>query len=577
MNRLLSEKTTGARHRGRQLYFAAAKATRSGRRKSYLYIPALAALVLVSIFTSGYAFREVSGKLQRAAEFYNRQRYHQAAEAYDEYLESSERLGNLRNLEEEVQALRHLGECREKLGQYEAALAVQKKALALAVRINSKKQTALCMLATGRALSYLGEYVQAARLIEKSRYSRCDDLPKDHRARCDLELAPVCGSLGRFSSMRHAARRAHDYFYSVQNNRELSRALLYLGSCRQALGEYDEALRLFHSARDVASRSEQPDLAPILFAMSSLFHSMGDYQKALDNDHKALEIAIASGITEAVAVAREHLGEDYIVFGEYHRALEEFNRALTMYRAMGARDNIAASLLRIGRVRFLQEKETEAEEALLEAGQLFATGGQRIGEAVCASALGELEKKRGDHEEAEKQFTRSLAIYREAQERNGVALSTLNLAYLARERGDMESVLSFTRSATGNCGDPNTLWQLRYLEGSALAQMKQFSDARRALDDSITILEDLRSRLESEALKTSFTGTGNKLGPYEEMIGLLHDQGRYDEAFQYSERAKARSFLEQLGNRMLNLSSPEEQALLSSTDFRTLLQNNIFS
>ena len=543
-------------------------------RKLQSYIVVVAALALVSIFTSGYAYREVGGKLEKAAALYNEHRYRQAAEAYEEYLESSEKLGNLRDLEDEIRALRHLGECREKLGQYEEALTAQKKALALAVRINSKKQTTLCMLAAGRALSYLGEYLQAAKLIEKARYSRCKDLPEDHKARCDLEMAPVLGSLGRFDSMRRAAKRAHDYYYGVQNNRELARSLLYLGSCRQAVGEYDEALRMFKQALDVTGRSEQPDLAPVLFAMSSLYHGMGDYQKALENDRKALNIAVESGITEAVAVARERLGEDYMVFGEYDRALEEFQQALAMYRSMGAKDNIAASLLRTGRVRFLMEKETEAEEALMEADRLFAATGQPIGEAVCATALGELKKKQENLDEAKKQFSRALAIYRKAKEQNGMALATLSLAYLARDRDDMKSVLEHTRSVAGLSSDPTTLWQLRYLEGSALARLKKFSDAQQALTDSISILEDLRSRLETEALKSSFTGAGNKLGPYEEMIALLHRRGRHDEAFKYSERAKARSFLEQLGNRMLTLSSPQEQALLTreKTLSRRILQ-----
>ncbi len=74
-------------------------------------------------------------------------------------------------------------------------------------------------------------------------------------------------------------------------------------------------------------------------------------------------------------------------------------------------------------------------------------------------------------------------------------------------------------------------------------------DAAEALRRGIAIIEELRGGLTSIDVRSSFVS--NKYHLYERLISILVRLGKFDEAFEYAERAKARSFLDMLGNKTI--------------------------
>lgn len=94
-------------------------------------------------------------------------------------------------------------------------------------------------------------------------------------------------------------------------------------------------------------------------------------------------------------------------------------------------------------------------------------------------------------------------------------------------------------------------------------KMKRPGEAARALRQSIDIIEELRGNLSSIDVRSSFVS--NKFYIYENLIGILVDADRVDEAFEYVERAKARSFLDMIGNKAIGTGKerrPEVQVLI---------------
>ncbi len=94
-----------------------------------------------------------------------------------------------------------------------------------------------------------------------------------------------------------------------------------------------------------------------------------------------------------------------------------------------------------------------------------------------------------------------------------------------------------------------------------------------ALRAGIDIFEDLRGNLSSIEVRSSFISSKYHL--YETLIALLVAQGRTADAFEYIERAKARSFLDMIGNKSVGsdkLRSPRAQALV---DEERMLQEHM--
>jgi tetratricopeptide (TPR) repeat protein len=113
------------------------------------------------------------------------------------------------------------------------------------------------------------------------------------------------------------------------------------------------------------------------------------------------------------------------------------------------------------------------------------------------------------------------------------------------------------------------LWEA-YLE-LANSQKKQqhYQDALNNYKNSISIIEDIRSKIKLEELKASYLGTNKRLEAYHNLIDLLinlHDsdpERSYDlEAFTFMEKVKARSFLDSLEVSAVDISSGTDLKLL---------------
>ncbi|MFQ6052317.1 MAG: CHAT domain-containing protein, partial [Candidatus Hydrothermarchaeota archaeon] len=113
------------------------------------------------------------------------------------------------------------------------------------------------------------------------------------------------------------------------------------------------------------------------------------------------------------------------------------------------------------------------------------------------------------------------------------------------------------------------LWEA-YLEmGNAYRKEKEYEKALESYKNSINIIEDIRSKIKLEELKASYFGTDRRLEAFHNLIDLLarlhqsHSGKEYDlQAFNYMERAKARSFLDSLEVSNIDISAGVDLRLI---------------
>ncbi len=74
-------------------------------------------------------------------------------------------------------------------------------------------------------------------------------------------------------------------------------------------------------------------------------------------------------------------------------------------------------------------------------------------------------------------------------------------------------------------------------------------EAAQVLEQSIGIIEELRGNISSVDIRTSFISS--KFFIYENLVEILVEKGEVSRAFEYVERAKARSFLDLIGNKAI--------------------------
>ncbi len=294
-------------------------------------------------------------------------------------------------------------------------------------------------------------------------------------------------------------------------------------SLQQAIPKFEQAAILYRQAGDKGLE------ALSLLAVGYIYNSLGEKQKALEYYDRALPLFQAVGDRRMEAATLNHIGYIYNSLGEKQKALEYYDRALPLFQAVGDRRMEAATLNHIGYIYNSLGEKQKALEYFDRALPLFQAVGDRGGEAATLNNIGGVYSSLGEKQKALEYFDRALPLFQAVGDRGGEATTLSNTASAERDLGNLQTALTNIQAA-------------------------------------IDIIEDLRTKIGSQELRASYFA--QKQDYYEFYIDLLMQlhqqnptQGYDSQALHISERARARSLLEQLTEAGLNLKADLDPAL----------------
>lgn len=154
----------------------------------------------------------------------------------------------------------------------------------------------------------------------------------------------------------------------------------------------------------------------------------------------------------------------------------------------------------------------------------------------------------------------SLFTYWELPKRYMLNKSLLETGEIAAAKAGYDQLLQFPQTA-----DNGDIYWLILLDRGRIAELE--GDRDEAIDfyrRAIEVIEQQRSTINTEASKIGFVG--DKQDVYKHIISPLLDAGRHAEAFEYTERAKARALVDMLAERQRF--APKE---LDSREIRKML------
>ncbi|MDZ7963168.1 MAG: CHAT domain-containing protein, partial [Aulosira sp. DedQUE10] len=245
-----------------------------------------------------------------------------------------------------------------------------------------------------------------------------------------------------------------------------------------------------------------------------------------------------------------NIGAVYNALGEKHKALEYYNNALPLLRAVGDRGGEASTLNNIGAVYDALGEKHKALEYYNNALPLIRAVGDRSGEAKTLNNIGRVYDALGEKHKALEFCNNALPLLRAVGDRGGEATILSNLAYLERSRGNLQA-------------------------------------ARTNVEASIKIIEELRTKIDSKELRTSYFATQQDVYKfYIDLLMELHkkapSQGYATLALHYSERSRARSLIELLNEanaKILKGANPEllaqQSDLRQQIDAKDTLRRNL--
>ncbi len=440
--------------------------------------------------------------------------------------EAVEILTNLELKPEQISALADLGVVLENATEYDRALVKLASAASLSKSLNQKQLLARQSERIGRIYDLrLSQYARAKKAYQEacSIYQQLDE--KRQMARSLLDVGRCDRLMGDFGQAQRNYDRAMELAKTDGGDLRLeAKVIMERANNAWYQARYQEAFELQKKVFDLASENDWPLEKVMALNTSGLtWWTLGDHKRALGQLEDALSVARTLRVREdEVATTLNNMGLVYRDMGQFPEALDALDNALTIDRKIKSRWAIAYDL-RNKALTYSQMGRSQEAVPLFEEALATATGiGNRINEAKILLGYGDTLAVLGQDRKAEEAYKKALDLSR---------------AMALRE----------------------TQWRALYGLGRLSLKQGSKREARDLLYQSIQVIETMRAEIRLDQLKDGFIA--NKMAVYETLVSLLLDLGETTEAFDVSERSRARNLIDLLGNQRLTLRGAIEQGL----------------
>ncbi len=471
------------------------------------------------------------GALQQRAE-----RYEEATATLERASEAYQALGQKDGVS---RALTSLGATFERWLKTDKALEAFRRAIKTQEEIGGQSGIGDLERKIGRVhYQYLEDYAEAEAHFAAARdaYRAAKNAAGEDEAR--LELGLVAERRGELEASKKAYSEVLDRASARKDRAIEGKATLFLANTAWLSGDYQSAFARVREARRIGAETGSARLDFLARSTEGLLHwTLNDLARGVALQEEAL--LLARGLDSPIDEASTHnnLGILFRSAREFDRALASFERALAIDRRIGSRWGQAYDLRNIGLTHLQSGEISRAREPLESAVALSREIGDRVNGAKAELALAEFHRLQGGRagapagslRDAKNGFARALA-QAEASHLPEVAWRAhRGLALLARDAGEIAT-------------------------------------AKAQLDAAIGVVENLRGSIKVEELKNGFIA--DKLDLYDDAIRLALDHptpgiDAAQVAWSYSERSRARSFIDLLANRKVDLSSPDDARRLA--------------
>jgi CHAT domain-containing protein/tetratricopeptide (TPR) repeat protein len=338
----------------------------------------------------------------------------------------------------------------------------------------------------------------------------------------------------------------------------------HLGQLKEALDFLNQSMALRRATGDRKGEASN------LISIASFYIELGELQKALQFSNEGLALVRATGPSPVEAVAINNLGVIYWELGEEKKALEYYSQALPLRRAVGDRPGEFSTLSNMGSV---YQTLGEPEKALAyhnEALSLAQAMGDKRGEAATLQRIGAVHESSGAPQKALDFLNQALLLQRTLGDQLGEATTLTDIGASHYSLGRPEQALSYFTPALlllQTAGDRSTEARTRQHIARAERDLGRLKQARVQIETALDIIERMRSQLNSQPSRTSFSASRQDYYKfYIDLLMRMHESqpsaGYDNDALGASERARARSLLEILAEGRADIRQGVDPALL---------------
>ena len=288
------------------------------------------------------------------------------------------------------------------------------------------------------------------------------------------------------------------------------------GNLQTLAGDTYSALSSHRAARDIFRRiGDQQGEAVTSNGLGKVFEDLNRKQEAIDNYSVALRLNHELGNRGFEAVSNYYLGRAWRDLGNFDLAKKYYDDSLTLSRAEGKARMIAMAQMDMASIFVKQQRFAEGLDSYQKSLAVYKQIADLRRQALTHQGLGELFRLQGKASLGSDHYRQALELFERAKDPRGQAESLYWLAKIAQEQGQLTEALAYSQKSIGlievqRARVVGQNWRSSY-----------FASVRKHFELHVDILMQLDRRLPGGDFRKR--------------------------AFEASERARARSLLELLG------------------------------
>lgn len=362
--------------------------------------------------------------------------------------------------------------------------------------------------------------------------------------RAYFTLANYHLALEAFDAALPIARQLEDQMAEVNLLHQKGIALTRLGKVPASLAVLNQAIELAGKTNNLVVGAESH------IARADVSRRMGQYTRAREDANQALRLVENLEDADDKALIYANLGGLYSNLGVYEEALANLFKASELYRQSGRGFESATTLIQIGDVYFDQGQSEEALQQYRQAQEIIremedkGSSGFDFLKLEILRGIGDVYNQEGQYDLALETYREPLKKFREIESRQGIAQTLTRLAEVLRKKGQFnpaEACLAEAREIARALQDPLLIASSEFTMGMVAQDRRQFSRAEESFLAAIQTVESTREEIQGEERINYFATIQNI---YDAMILLQLSQGKNEAAFDFSERSRARDFLD---------------------------------
>ena len=384
-----------------------------------------------------------------------------------------------------------------------------------------RRDDAQSILRLAGALYSQGSYLKAIELYEKV-LKRIELEPEQH---------PSAVSIAVFGNLANVYYRLGDYDLSLKH--------------------YQTNLKLNERIRD------KPGIALTLEGIGNVYRQQGDFGAALENYLLSVQHASESGGRVSSANSLTHIGTIRAAQGNAAEAIEYFDKSLKEFQNRADSVGMARALVNIGNSSYSLGDFQRALDVFQKALELRQVMNDRAGMADVLLGIGTTHAALRNFVPALETLRRGLSINEEIRDNEGIARFLKEMAKCYALQNDHAQALVLIERAVASAtlsGSRDLQWRTNLDKGKYSYVLNRAAEARKSFEESIRLLEELQASSCVNFL--DLTSPAEVIEPYAQLVRLLVDTGKAEEALITLERGKSAAFRSVFRKDELRISKP---------------------